>query len=80
MNLETYIERIDAYHEGALTETERLAFESDLESDAELLAAYDLYRQATKPSSGRSAKACASKCRSGHRKTNAVPLLQRPAK
>lgn len=45
MNLETYIERIDAYHEGALTETERLAFESDLESDADLLAAYDLYRQ-----------------------------------
>jgi len=45
MNLETYIEKIDAYHEGALTETERLAFESDLESDAELKAAYDLYLQ-----------------------------------
>jgi len=45
MNLETYIEKIDAYQEGALTETERLAFESELESDAELKAAYDLYLQ-----------------------------------
>ena len=45
MNLETYIERIDAYHEGALPEAERIAFESELASDAELKAAYDLYLQ-----------------------------------
>lgn len=43
MNLETYIEKIDAYQEGALSETERIAFESELASDAELKAAYDLY-------------------------------------
>lgn len=43
MNLEAYIERIDAYQEGALTETERIAFESELASDVELKAAYDLY-------------------------------------
>lgn len=46
MNLELYIEHIEAYEGKTLPEAERIQFEEALQSDAELQAAYELYRQA----------------------------------
>lgn len=46
MNLELYIERIEAYESKTLPEIERLQFEEALRSDAQLQEAYTLYHQA----------------------------------
>ncbi len=44
MNLEIYIERIENYLTGKLPENERKAFEAELETNAELGEAMELYR------------------------------------
>lgn len=45
MNMETYIERIEAYLGGEMPDGERRRFEADLDADPELKSTLDLYRQ-----------------------------------
>lgn len=44
MDIELYIERVEQYAQGTMPEAERLAFETELSSNAELREALDLFR------------------------------------